>query len=337
MIFDRRVDGSYFIRNAVPLPLRPDDESATDFFRVRDDILTAQPNYVSTILSTLGQSIVPIVAMVPGENALRCLGTGFFVSATGLMITAAHVIMDPIERNYGGVRPIGDIGWDMSGLNLGVMVATNPLFQQPGWLFRNIEWAGLLARYAENPLPFARRDLRLTCDTAICKVEDPPSDGIYQPLSIIQPGIEGVGLAVGKSAMAIGYGAMRDVELETSSTGLVEGDFGFVLHVAHGRILERFPDNDLKQEVRTPGPCFSASLRLPPGMSGSPIFDDERIYVHGVVSGGLQDRCGPTDLGYGSMLSASMALPIEFLDHKSLIDLISEGVQGMVRLRIAGA
>jgi hypothetical protein len=58
------------------------------------------------------------------------------------------------------------------------------------------------------------------------------------------------------------------------------------MHVSTGIILERFPDNLVKKQVPSPGPCFSASLRLPHGMSGAPIFDDEGVYAHGVVSTG---------------------------------------------------
>lgn len=336
MFFGWSAEDGFAVEAMKGLPLARAQSGDDALYRVADGLLAAAPSHITTVLSALGQSIVPIVAMVPGENKMRCLGTGFFISATGLLITAAHVVLDPIERDYGNVTEIGGAGWDMSRLNLGVMIRTNPLFQVGGWIFKRIEWASLLATKTENPLPFGRRDLKLTSDISICKVEPPDRDLLYQPLSIFQPGMLGIGLGVGKRAFAIGYGAMQDTTLEQESTSAISGDFAFDLYVATGQILERFPDNDINKQVRTPGPCFSASLKLPPGMSGSPIFDDERIYVHGVVSSGLANENGPTDLGYGSMLSNSMSLPIRPLAGKNLIDLLNERQHGMIRLHIAG-
>jgi len=45
-------------------------------------------------------------------------------------------------------------------------------------------------------------------------------------------------------------------------------------------------------------------------MSGSPIFDDEMVYVHGVVSKVWVDQHGMEPYGFGSMLSHSVRLPI---------------------------
>jgi hypothetical protein len=319
------------------VPLEAEDKQDSDFYPVREDLFTVQPNYIGTICSTMGQSIVPVVAIIPGEDRVRCLGTGFFISCTGLLVTAAHVITDPIERKYGGVREIDEQNWFIGDLNLGVMIGTNPVFQPKGYFFRPIEWAGFLGARTENPLPIRGTDLKLTSDTAICKVA-PMLDGApYQPLSIIQPGIQGVGLAVGKRATVVGYAGMQDVELHPERNGIRPGDFHFDLHVSKGEILERFPDNAVSRKVSTPGACFSASLKLPGGMSGSPIFDDERIYVHGVVSKGLEDENGPTDLGYGSMLVNSLALPIKPLEGKSLLDLMTTGGHGIPQVSIPDA
>jgi hypothetical protein len=336
-MFSRRNDGAWPIQSMAVIPLEAEDRQDTDFYPVREDLFTVQPNYIGTICSTMGQSIVPVVAIIPGEDLVRCLGTGFFISCTGLLITAAHVITDPIERNYGRVREIDEQNWFMGDLNLGVMIGTNPVFQPKGHLFRRIEWAGFLGTRTEHPLPIRGADLRLTSDTAICKVA-PMSDGMpYQPLSIIQPGIRGVGLAVGKRAAAVGYAGMQDVELLPEKNGVRPGDFRFNLHVSKGKVLQRFPDNAVNREVSTPGACFSASLKLPGGMSGSPIFDDEGIYVHGVVSKGLEDENGPTDLGYGSMLANSLALPIKPLEGRSLLDLMTAGEDGISRMSIPDA
>ena len=325
------------IEKMAVVPLRSDGDTDTDFYRVREDLFLVQPNYLSTILSTLGQSIVPIVAIVPGENTVRCLGTGFFVSAEGLLVTAAHVVIDPIERRYGGVRQVDENNWFMGDLNLGVMIMTNPVFQPKGWVFRRIEWAGLLAEHTEHPLPIRGVDLKLTSDTAICKAATPPDNWLYQPLSIVQPGIRGVGLTVGKAATAIGYAGMRDVPLNEEQDGARSGDFQFHLHVATGNILEHFADNTNNRRVPTPGACFSASLKLPGGMSGSPIFDDERFYVHGVVSKGWEDEAGPINHGYGSMLAHSLPLPIKPLSDRSLLDLIKERGNGIPIIGIPGA
>lgn len=71
-------------------------------------------------------------------------------------------------------------------------------------------------------------------------------------------------------------------------------------------------------------------------MSGGPIFDREGIYVHGVVNKGLEGESGPEKLGFGSMLAASMALPIARMNNLSLLQLQSEGKQGMPILRGPG-
>ena len=112
------------------------DTSRDDLFPVQEDIVLTQATpgpgisfqSVGTIRSFVGESVVPVVANVHGEDRLRCVGTGFFVSCTGLLLTAAHVITDPIERKYGGVTEHDDVTWLMRQLNFGVLVRTNPIF-----------------------------------------------------------------------------------------------------------------------------------------------------------------------------------------------------------------
>jgi hypothetical protein len=89
--------------------------------------------------------------------------------------------------------------------------------------------------------------------------------------------------------------------------------------------------------VSTRDACFSASLKLPGEVSGSPIFDDQHIYVHGVVSKGLEDEGGPSDFGFGSMLANSLALPIRPLAGRSLLDLMKSGGDGIPRMCIPDA
>lgn len=331
--FRKSKDGRWIIEALKSISLRPYGGHAGEgFFPIEDDLVVAQPALLGTIKFLLGQSIVPVVAHVPGERVLRCLGTGFFISCSGLLVTAAHVITDPIERQYGAVKELDNQMWHSGDLTLGVMIPLNPLLQGAGYIFRDIEWATFLGERTEHPLPIAGVDLKLTSDTAICKVS-PIADGIpHQPLAIVQAGLIGTGMAVGKTATAIGYGEMQDVELAPESERVMSGNFFFDLHASTGVILERFPDNLTGRHVPTPGACFSAALQLPAGMSGSPIFDDEGIYVHGVVSKGWVDESGPARFGYGSMLAHSLRLPIKSLGNKTLLELNESEDHGFPKL-----
>jgi len=330
--FGKRTAGRWNIASMDSISIKPRQPTDIGFYEIADDVVTAQPSNFGPTTFHLGQSIVPIVAHVQGESVLRCIGTGFFISCSGLLITAAHVVSDPIERQYGGVTETTDLTWLARDLKLGVMIALNPFFHGKKYVFREIEWASFLAKKAEGPLPIAGMSLRITSDTAICKVTPLAPDVPFQPLTIVQAGLIGTGMSVGRAATAIGYGAMRDIELQMARENAIEGDFPFEMHASTGEILERFPDNLTTRQVPTPGACFSASLRLPGGMSGSPIFDHEGVYVHGVVSRGWIDEGGVSPLGYGSMLAQSMHIPIRPLANRTLLQLHADDEHGFTKL-----
>ena len=67
-------------------------------------------------------------------------------------------------------------------------------------------------------------------------------------------------------------------------------------------------------------------------MSGGPIFDREGVYVHGVVSKGLDGAAGPEKLGFGSMLGPSLSLPIARMKGASLLQLQAQGNEGMAKI-----
>ena len=122
---------------------------------------------------------------------------------------------------------------------------------------------------------------------------------------------------------------MMDVDLVQSEYGEIVGEGNFLLHASTGKIIECLPDNLESKTASTPGPCFSFDAKIPAGMSGGPIFDREGTYVNGVVSKGLEGAAGPEKLSFGSMLAASMALPIARMNGASLLKLQSEGNEGM--------
>jgi hypothetical protein len=343
-LWHRAKDGRWAIDAFCPLDLKGKITVDDTLFQVADDVVSTQASPVvgvpflgiGTTQSFLGQSVVPIVANVHGENSLRCVGTGFFVSCTGLLITAAHVITDPIERDYGDAIEQDDITWIMRKLNFGVLVPTHPMFQQRGFAFYPFEWGMFLAEKRPHPIPFHGMDLKLNSDIAICKVPARPDGRAHQPLTVVQAGIRGTSLVVGGSVGAIGYPGMVDVDLMQTKHGGIVGEGHFVLHASTGQITEWLPDNLATKTVSTPGPCFSFDAKIPGGMSGGPIFDREGIYVHGVVSKGLDGAFGPENLSFGSMLAGSMGLPIARMNGASLLKLQSDGNEGMPILRGPG-
>jgi Trypsin-like peptidase domain len=332
--FDRHDDRVWQINDSKSVELLPANTDDVSLYKVQDDVFTVQPDVLGSVCSILGRSIVPIVARELDGSLLRAIGTGFFVSCTGLLITAAHVIQDPMDRKYGDVIEVETHTFRAGKIQLGVMLPLNPLAEGRGFRFIPIEWASFLAEKCESPLSFVDEGLKLTTDIAICKVQELNSPFPFQPLAVIQPGIKGIGIDVGKQANALGYGGMRDLSF---SDGKALDDFSFDLYVSKGRVIERFPKNLSEKTVPTPGPCFSTDSKYPGGMSGSPIFDDEGIYVHGVVSRGLEGAQGPEAHGYGSMIAPSLSLPIKNMQGKSLIELMKEGDCGMPQLLIPDA
>jgi hypothetical protein len=105
----RRGDGVNYIAAMQGISLKGKPEAESDFFSVEDDLVLTQAPSIETVRSAMGASIVPIVAHVQGENTMRCIVTGFFISCTGLLITAAHIITDPIERKYADVAELDDL------------------------------------------------------------------------------------------------------------------------------------------------------------------------------------------------------------------------------------
>jgi hypothetical protein len=330
-------DSRYGVVAMQSIDLLGPDRTGADFFAVQNDmVVTEHPPIAGTIKSVMGESIVPVVAIVAGENKVRCVGTAFFVSCTGLLITAAHVVTDPIDRRYGNVREGDDASLRAHEMNFGVLVPNNPLFQIPGHSFFPFEWSLFLAEQRPVPLSFMGLDLKLTSDIAICKVPEKTGSYPHQPLAIVQSGIIGTGMSVGSDAYALGYAGMENFDIDLNTAGQIIAHKKFNLHGSAGKIIEFFPNNFDHQVVPTPGPCFSFGAKIPSGMSGGPIFDREGIYVHGVISTGWEDESGPEKFSFGSMLRPSMGLPISRMRGASLDDLQRRSSEGMPVLRVAG-
>lgn len=326
-VWSRRPDKKWGIKAMVSIDLSNDGVPGDGFYSITDDLIAESGhNVLSTKLSLIRESIVPIVGSLHDDDQFECIGTGFFISCSGLLLTAAHVIAHVIERSR-KVRSDDDRVWSGDNVNLSAVIFRNQIFH-PGRLFlAPIQWAAFFAETRSNPLPIRGLDLRCSSDIAICKVMEIP--GGHQPLSLIQPGIRGTGITPGANIYALGYGELPErftLHPDRLAQNL-PGNLG--LHVSIGQMIEMFPDNwgDGRQ-ASPPGPCFSFGASIPGGMSGSPIFDREGIYVHGVVSKGLNVIEGESPLAYGSMIAPSMTLPIQPLG-ANLLQVHSSHQHGM--------
>lgn len=83
----------------------------------------------------------------------------------------------------------------------------------------------------------------------MCKVAPIQADVPYQPLTIVDRSLAGVGMGLGKRATAIGYGAMEPIPLRNESGRLIPEHLPFEMHVSSSVILERFPDNLPKKSL----------------------------------------------------------------------------------------
>ena len=195
--------GKWIIHDAQGIDLKPREGFAKDYFKIKDEmvLLTQQPGHViNNLFASFGmteflvrQSIVPIVAWNKGDAEMRCIGTGFFISATGYLLTAAHVLRDPIDENYASVTEIDKHQHKLSEtLHFGVLLPTNPAMRtasfmnlpravrEAKWFMCPFEWTNHWGKDVESPLIHKKAEFKLDLDIGVCKVRQQPLIG---PLS----------------------------------------------------------------------------------------------------------------------------------------------------------
>jgi hypothetical protein len=98
--------------------------------------------------------------------------------------------------------------------------------------------------------------------------------------------------------------------------------------------MEVFPQNHLRQEVSTPGPCFDFKAKIPGKMSGAPIFGAGGSVIRGVVSRSFSGE----HHAYGAMLGPAMDLGMETDTgvSQTLRSLMNTGSEGIARVQGAG-
>lgn len=200
-------NGAWAITGIKGLYLRPRPGDKPDYFRPQSqfELLTNRPSprdFLSSFGSTdflLKQSIVPVVAIVDGESFVRCIGTAFFISCSGYVATAAHVLLDPIEAGYAPSRNSSDDRAAWNGFTMGVLVPINPASRTRGHRFLPFTSARYWGGWKEQPLFNQRPSFAYDLDIAICKV-DPITDMTFQPLNLSR-----VPIKCNQQAFALGF------------------------------------------------------------------------------------------------------------------------------------
>lgn len=321
--------------------LKPREGFSNDYFKIENEVnlMTQCPgpimnNFFATFGTTeflVRQSIVPIVAWNDGDEEIRCIGTGFFISASGLVMTAAHVLRDPVDENYTSVTQVDKNLHKLSeNLYFGILLPANPamkgapfemhpVMREAKWFMCPFEWTYHWGKDVESPLPHQKPEFKLDLDIAVCKVREQPLIGPYQPLTI---GL--YNLMLGDRAVAIGYPEMRNIRLGGD-------DYQPELVVSVGSVTTIYPDNMTEKKNSTPGPNFEFNAKIPGKMSGSPILVGGGIMTKGVVSRSLGSN---ENHASGCLIAPILGLKLS--NEKSLLDLMNGGNEGIAKIQGQG-
>jgi hypothetical protein len=202
------------------------------------------------------QSILPVVAWLQGDNAIRCIGTASVISCSGYLLTASHVLLDPVDSKYGKVVRKGNTLLFGDGLQMGVFIPINPAYGAPGFRFLPFEQCWFWGEWKESPLLHESDRFHYLTDIAICKIPGLPNDVAHQPLSLSLNAFK-----PGEKAYAFGYALMEDIPVEILRGELSVSNFIQDIYVSVGEVMSVFPENHLKREVPTPGPCFDFNAK----------------------------------------------------------------------------
>lgn len=340
-IWRKNETGGWASHDLKGIDLKPREGFSKDYFKIKNEVnlMTQSPGLImNNLFATFGtteflvrQSIVPIVAWNDGDQEIRCIGTGFFISASGLLMTAAHVLRDPVDENYTSIthvdKKLHKLG---ENLHFGILLPANPAMKnapfeihpamrEAKWFMCPFEWAHHWGKDVESPLLHKKPEFRLDLDIAVCKVRESPLIGPYQPLNI---GL--YNLKLGDRAVAIGYPEMRNIRWSGD-------DYQPELIVSVGSVTTIHPDNMTEKQNSTPGPNFEFNAKMPGKMSGSPILVGGGIITKGVVSRSLGSR---ENHASGCLIAPMMDLPLA--GEKSLLNLMKDGKEGIAQMVGAG-
>lgn len=235
--------------------------------------------------------------------------------------------MDPFDSGYGAVREGPQLRLD-EALNFGVFIPLSPAYGTRGIRFFPFEKFWLWGAWKESPLITDKDKFDYLTDIAICKIAEMPHGAAHQPLGLsLNPFVPG------EAAYALGYAEMNDIPLENTNGVAAFDDVAMDLYASIGEAMEIFPQNHLRKDVPTPGPCFDFKARIPGKMSGAPIFGAGGAVIRGVVSRSFSGERH----AFGAMLGPAMHLPLNDPPNKATLrTLMESGNEGIARIHGTG-
>jgi hypothetical protein len=335
-IWSKQRDGRWGIQGIKSLTLTPKEGQESDYFSFNGELelMTHTPSGLSpqelfrsfgTTDFLLKQSIVPVVAWAHDESVMRAIGTGFFVSCTGYLMTACHVILDPEEQGYGRVRRDGNRLSLLDGLHMGVLVPLNPATGQRGVAFLPFENSWYWGDWKSSPLLHENDRFDILTDIAICKVPMWPEGEGHQPLTLSLKSFSRK-----ERAIVLGYAEMPNIPLAMREGSISMSVPRDELFVATGDVIDIFSNNHISREVPTPGPCFDFAAKVPGKMSGAPIFGADGAVVRGVVSRSFSGERH----AYGAMIGPAVHLPLG--ENSTIETLMRSGNEGIAQVQGQG-
>lgn len=339
-LWGREKDGRWGITDIKGIDLKPQAGADPKFFRYESqmELLTNRPlrgrvgGTIHDLLASFGttnsllkQSILPVVAWAKDERAIRCIGTASVISCSGYLMTACHVLLDPVERDYGEVKRTGSSLIFGPDLNMGVLIPHHIGYSARGTRFFPFEQCWYWGEWKESPLIHESDRFQYLTDIAICKIAEIPEGVAHQPLNLSLNAFK-----PGETAYAIGYALMEDIPIENKDGVESVPEFTQDIYVSVGNVMNIFPENHLRRDVPAPGPCFDFNAKIPGKMSGGPILGAQGSVIRGVVSRSFSGESH----AFGSMLGPTMYLSLG--ESRTLKSLMQAGTEGIAQVQGPG-
>lgn len=225
------------------------------------------------------QCVLPLVAKV--DDQLFPVGTGFVINASGLFVTAAHVLEEACNK---AIRRKGVDGKYYNHYEFyAIYVSDEPLPDIDATV------GGLL------PIDHVWAPAELDIGFGWLRLPRRLSDN--EPLPVYPVRIRPVVPKLETNIVALGYYKMAG-SMKVGGQAVIE--YAQQTAISKGTIQEVFPE--FRDKGMLSFPCFRTDARFEPGMSGAPIFDETGNVLGVVCSGG--DSAGDTAqfISHGSLI-----------------------------------